>query len=287
MNTRIKPYIMLLPAATVLIGILAFGITTALLQSFGYMPIIGLKEFTIKYYAEIFKDSTFMQSFLFSLGISVTSSIIAVIFGVVLAYSLLTRKAMKNLEKIIYMVPIIVPHMAAAFFMFNIFSQSGLLSRVMFNLHIISSQGDFPVLIFDKYGIGIVLTYLWKEIPFVAMVVYIFFRGINKELITAAVNLGASRAQCFFNVLLPISMPSILSSFIIIFAFSFGAFEVPYLLGPTIPKTLPVQAYIEYTSPDIFNRPHAMALNIVLVAISILLVWFYDKALVRVCREVD
>lgn len=287
MNTKIKPYIMLLPASIVLIGILAAGIITAFVQSFGYMPVIGLKEITLKYYAEIFKDSSFIHSFIFSLEISIISSIIAVIFGVLLAYAMYTGRVMKNLERVIYMVPIIVPHMAAAFFMFNIFSQSGLLSRIMFNLHIITSQSDFPVLIFDKYGIGIVLTYLWKEIPFVAMVVYIFFKGINKDLIEAAVNLGASRVQCFFNVLLPISMPSILSSFIIIFAFSFGAFEVPYLLGPTIPKTLPVQAYIEYTSPDIFNRPHAMALNIILVLISMLLVWFYDKALGKACREVN
>ncbi len=74
--------------------------------------------------------------------------------------------------------------------------------------------------------------------------------------------------KLFFNVIFPILMPSILSSFIIIFAFSFGAFEVPYLLGPTTPKSLPVKAYIEYSNPDLTNRPYAMVINTILIVIS-------------------
>ena len=56
-------------------------------------------------------------------------------------------------------------------------------------------------------------------------------------------------------------MPAIKKAFLIILAFSFGAYELPFLLGPTLPKALPVQAYIEYLSPDLLNRPYAMALN--------------------------
>lgn len=286
MKREVKPYILLLPAVIVLLGILTSGIVIALSQSLGYMPVIGLKELTLKYYVSIITDKGFLESLSFSLNISLLSSIAAVIIGVILAYSMLINKHRKSIEKILYILPIVVPHMIAAFLMFNILSQSGLLPRILYYLGILKEQSDFPSLIFDRYGAGIIITYLWKEIPFVAMVVYTFISNINKSLEDVAVNLGASRRKFFWYVILPLSWPSIISSFIIIFAFSFGAFEVPYLLGPTTPKTLPVKAFIEYSNPDIFNRPYAMALNVFLTIISLVIVWIYDKTLSLICRNV-
>jgi len=286
MKREFKPYILILPAAIILLGILTSGIIISISQSLGYMPVIGLKDLTFKYYAAVFNDKGFWESLKFSLNISLFSSIIAVAAGIILAYSVLLNKHRKSIEKILYILPIIVPHMVAAFLMFSILSQSGVLSRVLYNFQIIKEQSVFPSLIFDKYGIGIVVTYLWKEIPFVAMVVYTFISNINNSLEDVAMNLGANRRQYFWNVILPLSWPSIISSFIIIFAFSFGAFEVPYLLGPTVPKTLPITAYIEYANPDIFNRPYAMAINVVLAFISLVMVWIYDKMLTLICREV-
>lgn len=286
MKKEIKPYILLLPAAIVLLGILTTGIVIALSQSLGYMPIIGLRELTIKYYVSIITDKGFSESLKFSLNISLFSSTIAVIVGVALAYSMIINKHRKSIEKILYTLPIIVPHMVAAFLMFNILSQSGLLPRILYHLGILKAQSDFPILIFDRYGIGIIISYLWKEIPFVAMVVYTFMSNINKSLEDVALNLGASRGQFFWHVMLPLSWSSIISSFIIIFAFSFGAFEVPYLLGPTTPKTLPVKAFIEYTNPDMLNRPYAMALNVILAFISLIIVWIYDKTLSLFCRNI-
>ena len=156
-------------------------------------------------------------------------------------------------------------------------SQSGVLSRIFYGLKIISSQQEFPAFIFDRGGIGIIMAYLWKEVPYIAMVVYTVLGNINDKLMDVAQNLGATKGQTFLHVLLPIAIPSIISSFIIIFAFSFGAFEVPYLLGPTGPKTLAVKAYIEYSNPNLGNRPYAMALNSILTVISIVLIWIYEK----------
>ncbi|AKN30904.1 spermidine/putrescine ABC transporter permease [Clostridium carboxidivorans P7] len=285
MKREVKPYILLLPAAVVLFGILASGIIMALAQSLGYMPIIGIRELTFKYYVSIISDKSFLESLIFSLKISLISSIIAVIVGVVLAYSMLINKHRVSIKKTLYILPIIVPHMVASFLMFNILSQSGLLPRILYGLGILKEQSQFPNLIFDRHGIGIIMTYLWKEIPFVAMVVYAFMSNINRNLEDVAVNLGASRRQRFWYIILPLSWPSIISSFIIIFAFSFGAFEVPYLLGPTTPKTLPIKAFIEYSNPDISNRPYAMALNVILTFISIMIVWIYDKTLSLICRN--
>ena len=79
-------------------------------------------------------------------------------------------------------------------------------------------------------------------------------------------------------------MPSIFSSFVIIFAFSFGAYEVPLLLGPTQPKALPVQAFIEYSNPVLQNRPYAMVYNILITLIALILTGVYYKTFEKVYK---
>lgn len=271
---KLSPYILLLPCSLFLIITLGFGVIEGILQSLGFMPSLGMEEVTFKYYTELFKDGEFIKSLLFSLKTSLISSILSVIIGVFIAYILYKRKS--RLNNLIIKLPMVIPHIVVVFIILSIFSQGGYISRIMNNLFMISDFNEFPLLINDQYGIGIVLAYLWKEIPFVAIITYDILNNINKDLIIAAKNLGANKGQIFSKILLPLSKKSIITSFLIIFAFSFGAFEVPYLLGPTMPKALPVKAFIEYSSSDLFNRPYAMAINTVLSFISLVIMVFYE-----------
>lgn len=271
---KLSPYILLLPCSLFLIITLGFGVIEGILQSLGFMPSLGMEEVTFKYYTELFKDGEFIKSLLFSLKTSLISSILSVIIGVFIAYILYKRKS--RLNNLIIKLPMVIPHIVVVFIVLSIFSQGGYISRIMNNLFMISDFNEFPLFINDQDGIGIVLAYLWKEIPFVAIITYDILNNINKDLVIAAKNLGANKGQIFSKILLPLSKKSIITSFLIIFAFSFGAFEIPYLLGPTMPKALPVKAFIEYSSSDLFNRPYAMAINTVLSFISLVIMVFYE-----------
>jgi putative spermidine/putrescine transport system permease protein len=66
-----------------------------------------------------------------------------------------------------------------------------------------------------------------------------------------------------------------LSGTIIVFAFSFGSYEVPYLLGEPYPSTVSVVAYQLYTDRDLANRPTAMALATITSVVIGLLVYAY------------
>lgn len=277
MKENVKPYILLLPVLIILCSIFVTGLVIGLAQSLGYFPVIGLKDITFKYYIDVFSDSEFLSSLKFSLYISIVSSFIAVILGVLLSYLILQSKNRNYITKILYKLPIIIPHSIAALLIYNLLSNSGIISRFAFKIGLIQNISDFPSLVFDKNGIGIITSYIWKEVPFIAMVVYTVLSNISDRLSEAALNLGANKRQVFFNVLLPLSMPSILSSFLIVFAFSFGAFEVPYLLGATSTKTLAVKAYLEYTSLDLCNRPYTMVINMILTFISLIFVILYSK----------
>lgn len=273
-----EPYLLLLPALVVLGGLFLGGVILGIAQSFGYFPLIGLKEFTLKYYIEMLSNPEFLDALVYSLYISVVSSVLAGVIGVFLAYQLAKLPKKHNLVKLIYKLPIIVPHIIAALLVFLFFTQSGLLSRVLYNIGLIEELSNFPALVFDKKGIGIIFVYLWKEIPFIALITYTVLKHINSSFEDVAANLGANKSQIFWHIYLPLSLPSIGSAIIIVFAFSFGAFEIPFLLGPTYPNTLPVMAYQRYISSDLMQRPYAMVIAVVLTIICVILIYLYKKS---------
>lgn len=273
---KIKPYILLLPALLILLGVFSVGLYMGLLQSLGYFPAVGLEDISLDYYREVFSNKDFLSSLRFSLFISTLSSLISVFLGVIFAYAMLRGKKENKAIQVLYKFPIVVPHLVVALIVYTLFSQSGILARILFNLGAISSQADFPNLIYDRKGIGIVIAYAWKGTPFIAMVTYAILKNLSSDLVEAGRNLGASERQIFTSILLPLSLPTISSSLIILFAYSFGAFEIPFLLGATTPRALPVLSYVEYMNPDWTNRAYAMAINMVLAGVSLVLIVLYS-----------
>ncbi len=276
MNSKIKPYILIAPTAILLLFIMGCGILNCLIQSLGYFPQIGFNEITFDYYKEIFKETSFLNSLIFSLKTSLISTLISVILGVLLSY-ILAQDKYSNFRHAILNLPIIVPHIVVVFLMVTIFSQSGIISRLLYDIGVINDSSQFINLISDKNGIGIILVYLYKGIPFVAIITYNIITNINEKLETVALNLGASKLQAFRYITLPLSMPSIISSFIILFAFAFGSYEVPFLIGPSTPKALSVLAYTNYVSIDFNQKALSMVINIILSSISFILLIIYNK----------
>jgi len=276
---------MLAPMLLIIVGIFVTGIFMGLIQSFGYFKVVGLTDFTLKYYKEVLMDEDFIGAFQFSLYTSGVSSIIAVIFGVALAYTVLQLKSGRGVIASLFKLPIAVPHLVTTLFVYNLLSQSGILPRILNGAGLISNQSQFPSFLYESNGFGIILAYLWKEIPFVALTTFSILNRISHNYSDAAYNLGANKMQVFFYVQLPLILPSIFSSFIIIFAFSFGAYEIPFLLGPTQPKALSVLAYIEYSNPVLSNRPYAMAINMLITFTTIILTLLYFKIFEKVYKS--
>lgn len=269
MKKKYMPYLLLIPQILLLV-IFVVGLINGITQSLGVIPTFGLREPTFKYYEEVLSSPQMKTSILFSLYIAFTSSLFSVIVGTLICMIIVINKKTKWMYEKLIQIPIVVPHIVVAIFILNIFSKSGLIARILASLGLISGQEEFFNLIYDKYGIGIMLAYLWKEIPFIIYFVLSIMSNINDSLGEAAINLGASRWKTFKMVTLPLCRNTILSGFLIIFVFSLGAYEIPQLLGPTLPKALPVLSYIQYIHPNLQNRPYAMALNGITIVISLI-----------------
>ena len=270
-----KPHILLLIPFLLVMLLLLVSVWNVLTQSMGLIPVFGLTEPTFDYYIRVLGNKDFLASLGVSLRISLWSAVIACVFGVLLSMALI--KLNKTRGGLLYAVrlPILIPHAVAAVFTIQLLGQTGLGARLCYALGIIEDFSQFPQLLYTPGYEGAILAYLWKEIPFVAYFVLAFMGSISHTLGEAAENLGASPLKSFFHITLPLSLPVIAKAFLIIFIFAFGGYELPFLLGATLPKALPVQAYIAYTSPDLLQRPLAMAMNGVILLLSITMAAMY------------
>ena len=277
------PYLLIAPAC-ILLALFVYGVVNGVLQGFGIMPFLGLTTPTLDYYVEALSRSDLSSSIAYSLYLAATSALLATIGGVALAWALTRARSGRAIQLVGIQIPLMSAHALIATCVVSLFAGSGLVARWLFSLGLLGSTTDFPTVVGATSGWGIILVYLWKEIPFIAFSTVTIMSGISDKLSEAAASLGASPARTFFSVVLPLSRGAITKAFLIVFAFAFGSYEVPFLLGPTLPKALPVLAYIEFTDPDIVNRCYAMALNGVAAAICCVLAIVY---FVIVLREED
>ena len=177
----------------------------------------------------------------------------------------------------IFQIPIPIPHLVAASGIVLLVTQSGVLSRISVELGLTQVPRDFPVMVFDRNGIAMILTYLWKEVPFIGIVVLAVLQGVGPQYEEIAQTLGANRWQRFRFVLLPLILPGVLSTSIIVFAYVFANYEIPLLLGVRHPTTLPVLAFENYQDPDLSLRPQAMAVSVILAVLAIGLLVTYKR----------
>jgi len=275
----------LLAPALLLIGVLFIGgIVLAIMQSVGYLPMIGQTDFSIDAYRHILLDRRFRISLGLSLYISFVSTALSTILAI--ACGLLIRSVTKAKRALafVFQLNLSVPHIVGAVAILLLLSQSGLLSRASYALGITSVPSDFPVFTGDSWSLGIIAQYVWKEVPFIGIVVLAVLTGPTRDFEAAARSLGATPWQTFRLVTLPILTPAVLATSIIVFAFTFGYFEVPFILGRRFPEVLPVLAYRAFTNPDLGLRSEALALNVVLVFIVTNLIIAYRFVVHRYIR---
>jgi putative spermidine/putrescine transport system permease protein len=257
----------------------------ALIQSFGFEPLTGRAAFSLDAYAAVISSRSFGASLVLTTQIAALSTAIATALAVAIALALRATVRGRRALSFIFQLNLPIPHLVGAIAIADLLGQSGLLARVAAALGLIDDPGQFPVLVFDRWGLGIVAEYVWKETAFIGVTAMAVLHAIGPEYEELARSLGANRWQRFRYVLLPLMLPGVLAASVIAFAYSFGAFEVPLLLGVSFPQLLPVLAYRRYTDVDLASRPEAMALCVIIAVLATAMVFAYSALSRRYLRQ--
>jgi putative spermidine/putrescine transport system permease protein len=272
-RTRIA--LLLTPALLLLGGLFLTALGLGLVRSMRYMPAIGLTEPDLEAYAAVLTDPGFLASLGLSLWIAGASTLIAATLALGAALLLRATFPGRTLIGYLFQLNLTIPHVVGALGILYLFSQSGSFARLSHAAGLIAAPAEFPALTHDPYALGIILTYVWKEVPFIGLVLLAKLQTIGPEHEAAARSLGASRWQAFVHVLLPLLMPALVAASAVVFAFALGAYEVPLLLGAHAPEALPILAWQSFTDTDLAARPEAYALSMLIAGVGVALLAAY------------
>jgi putative spermidine/putrescine transport system permease protein len=270
---------LILPTVVVLTTLFVGGFVFGILQSVGFFSVISNSEQRISFdaYLAAFQNETVRSGIILTFRVAILSTVLSTVIALAISLMISRTKRFQSVLISVTQFNIPIPHVVAATGVLLTFSQSGIVSRLTNFFGITDGSSDFPIITNDPFGYGIIMSYLWKEVPFLCVLILSALRGPVTNLDETAKTLGASYGFRLRKVILPYIFPSILSGTIIVFAFSFGSYEVPYLLGEPYPSTVSVVAYQLYTNRDLANRPTAMALATITSVVIGLLVYAYMK----------
>ncbi len=131
-------------------------------------------------------------------------------------------------------------------------------------------HGDaVPWLIYSNFAVALVLFYSW--IPFVALPIFAVLENMDRRLLEAAEDLGASRTTTFLRVTLPLSLPGVIAGFVFVLIPTTGEFITPLLVGGTDGQLFgnAIQSFF-VESPD-WNYGSVLAMTLIVLVVVLTL----------------
>lgn len=220
---------------------------------------------TLDNYGQLTSD-TVMRAYGVSIRVSLTTAIIGGLFGFLLAWAVslggLPRSVRSGLSTFSGVASNFAGVPLAAAFIFTL-GRIGLVTAAFELLGIDLYDSGFNLYSFW----GLTLVYLYFQIPLMVLVILPALDGLKRDWREAAENLGATPGQYWRHVALPVLLPSILGTMILLFGNSFGAHATAYALtGGLLPlATLLIGQQI---SGDVLHNPglgYAVAMGMVLI----------------------
>lgn len=234
--------------------------------------------FTLESYRKFF-DPMFFTIFLDSFRDSFVATLSCLIIAYPFAY--LLAQVSENIRKLL-MVLIIIPFWTSSlirtYSLIIIFKANGLINMLLISLGMI----DEPLeILYTENAVffGLVYTLL----PFMILPLYASIEKLDKRLIEAAYDLGASTSQVFRRVIIPMTMPGIIAGCTLVFIPALGLFYIPDLLGGA--KSIMIGNFIKNQFLTARDWPFGSAASVVLTIIMGACLYAYYLSLKRFNAE--
>lgn len=230
-------------------------------------------QFTFANIIQLFQEKSILDAYRLSIQISAVTALGGGIFGFLLAYSVTIGGLPKPLRSALITFSGVASNFAGvplAFAFIATLGRTGFVTALIKNLFGIElyQQTDFDLYTFW----GLSLTYMYFQFPLMVLIMAPALDGLKREWREASETLGASATQYWLWVALPVLLPSILGSMILLFGNAFGAYATAYALtgGRLGIITIQIGAQIR---GDVLHNPglgYAMAMGmVVIMAVSL------------------
>jgi putrescine transport system permease protein len=219
---------------------------------------------TLDNYSFVLGDRLYLMTYLHSLRLAATSTLLCLLIGYPMAYGIArSRPSTRSLLLLLVVVPFWISFLLRVYAWMGILAGRGVLNGFLLWTGLIREPLELlytDVAVF----IGMVYSYL----PFMILPLYANLERLDLSLLEAAADLGARPRQVFRDVTLPLSMPGVIAGCLLVFIPAMGEFVIPALLGG--PDTLMIGrvVYEEF----FFNRDWTVAAAVAVVLLALLVV---------------
>lgn len=231
----------------------------------------GRFVFSFENFQRLF-EPIYFTVFVRSIWLAILSTVLCLLLGYPIAY-IISKLPIKrrNILILLFILPMWMNFLLRTYAWMAILGRDGLINTLLGYIGI----GPIKMLYTDG---AILLGMVYNFLPFMVIPIYTVLIKIDKNLINAAYDLGANKAQAFRKVILPLSIPGIISGITMVFMPAVSNFVIPNLLGGG--KYMLVGNLIEQQFTTIGNWNFGSALSIfmmILILISMGLMSKYEK----------
>ena len=245
---------------------LTMGITVTMLSLIVLIPLASVMVYSLKLPPSEFIKLITKQNVVYAFTTSIVCSFIAaVIFGVILAWTLVKYDfpGKRILDGFIEL-PFALPTAVAGITLSKMYSDTGILGKPLAAIGIKVSYTH----------LGIIVALIFIGIPFVVRNVQPVLEKLDGQYEEAAYILGASPSKTFFKVILPELRPAILTGFGLAFARGIGEYgSVIYISGNSAKEHTQVVSYVIMQKLSYIDYASATAIALVMLVISFLLLF--------------
>ncbi len=253
-----RGYLLLSPALVVMV--LALVTPFALLA--GYSFVVGSRAdgwvFTLANYSTFLEKTQYMVILGRSLGISSLVALVTVLLAYPAAYFIAFHV---HRHKVVWLILITLPfwtsYLLRVFAWKLILGYHGVINSALLWLGSVAQPLEF--LLYNTFAVIITLAHAWAA--FAILPIFVSLQKLDRSLIEAAQDLGENDVYTFLRVTLPLSMPGVVTAFLLVFIPTVGDYVTPSLVGG--PNGLMIGSLIQLAFGQLDNWPLGAAISIV------------------------
>ena len=283
----IRGYLLMSPTMVVMLAMLIVPLVSLAVRSFWTQHGFDLdRTFTLNNYWQLIAPSetttwwlgiplpletpAYAIVMLKSLLISLASTVAVILVAYPMAYFLAFRVTRhKMLWLILITIPFWTSYLLRVFAWKIILGYNGVINSALISLGIIDKPLEF--LLYNPVAVVITLTHAWAA--FAILPIYVSLEKIDRSLLEAATDLGERPAGRFLRVTLPLSMPGLIATSLLVFIPTVGDYVTPSLVGGS------GGTMVGNTIQSLFGQrndaPMGSAVSIVMMAIVTILVCLF------------
>jgi len=231
----------------------------------------ALSQLSFDNFRLLLQDNLYILSYLRSLVVAVTSTLILLLIGYPIAYGMARLpQRWQGVAMMLVIVPFWTSFLIRIYAWINILQHDGLVNQVLLALHVVSAPVVWLSTDSAMY-LGIVYSYL----PFMILPLYATLSRMDASLLEAASDLGASPLQAFWLVTFPLSLRGVAAGALLCFIPIVGEFVIPDLLAGSNSLMIGQTLWLEFFTNKDWPVASAAAIALLLLLVPPLVL--YDR----------